>query len=103
MGGKPVTSAYKSEWPRPSSLPKQLVKPANWETWYDGEEEDIRLIDWGWSYPVNQTVKVLGQPMHLRPPETFFLQSFNYKHDLWRAGSVVQTLIPGAVFASFVS
>ncbi|RYP42012.1 hypothetical protein DL767_000643 [Monosporascus sp. MG133] len=93
MGGPPTVAKYKSSRPRPENLPKHLVKFANWELWYDNDQEDIRLIDWGWSFAVNQTVEQLGQPMNLRAPETFFLQSFDYRHDLWRAGCAIYALL----------
>ncbi|CAK7228718.1 hypothetical protein SEUCBS140593_007006 [Sporothrix eucalyptigena] len=56
------------------------------------KNEEVRFIDWGLSYPVGESVTVLEQPDSLRPPETFFGHTFTYKHDLWRAGSVIYSL-----------
>ncbi|CAK7213511.1 hypothetical protein SCUCBS95973_001818 [Sporothrix curviconia] len=77
VGGEPRTVAYhdKHNSPRPPGLPKQLVACATWDGWYFDPDEDIRLIDWGWSFPADETVKVLGQPDDLQAPETFFVHT----------------------------
>ena len=96
VGGEPPTAAYAAAYDdennaaRPAGLPEQLVACTAWDGWYFDTIEDIRLIDWGWSFAADKTVTVLGQPDNLRPPETFFGHSFTYKHDLWRAGCVVR-------------
>ncbi|KAL1889015.1 hypothetical protein Sste5346_009195 [Sporothrix stenoceras] len=92
MGGEPMTVPYESDAERPHSLPQQLIACTMFDDWYFDPSEDIRLIDWGWSFPVDETVTVLGQPSNLRPPETFFVHTFTYKQNLWRAGSVIYTL-----------
>jgi hypothetical protein len=90
MSGQPVTAMYESkELPQPPHLPKQLVKSADWGVWYDTYEEDIRLIDWGVAFPADKTLQSIAQPNDLKSPETFFVGSFDYRHDLWRAGCVV--------------
>lgn len=71
------------------SLPKHLVKAAPWDDWLDEDEEDIRIIDFGESFPKNTRVESLAQPGQLRVPETVFVGSFDYRVDLWRAGCVV--------------
>ncbi|ERT03330.1 CMGC/SRPK protein kinase [Sporothrix schenckii ATCC 58251] len=94
VGGEPPTAAYddNNNTARPAGLPEQLVACTAWDGWYVDTVEDIRLIDWGWSFAAGKTVTVLGQPNNLRPPETFFEHSFTCKHDLWRAGCVIYSL-----------
>ncbi|KIH86443.1 hypothetical protein SPBR_08349 [Sporothrix brasiliensis 5110] len=94
VGGEPPTAAYDDDnnAARPAGLPEQLVACTAWDGWYVDTAEDIRLIDWGWSFAAGKTVTVLGQPNNLRPPETFFGHSFTFKHDLWRAGCVIYSL-----------
>lgn len=90
LGGEPITANYVSTTvPRPAYIPKQIVKSANWALWYDSPEEDARIIDWGCAFPVTSTLTAIAQPSNLQSPETFFIGSFNYTHDLWRAGCVV--------------
>lgn len=91
-GGEPPTAAYDNHATRAAGLPERLVACTAWDGWYFDPIEDIRLIDWGWSFSVEDTVTVLGQPNNLRPAETFFGHSFTYKHDLWRAGCVIYAL-----------
>ncbi|KAL1852185.1 Autophagy protein 5 [Paecilomyces lecythidis] len=71
------------------SLPKHLVKAASWDDWLDEDEEDIRIIDFGESFPKNTRVESLAQPGQLRVPETVFVGSFDYRVDLWRVGCIV--------------
>lgn len=66
-----------------------------WLGWDDNEWEDIRLIDWGDSYAVDETQSELSEPITLRSPETFFLDFFDYRHDLWRTGCVVRVILRG--------
>lgn len=90
-GAEPYFGTWSSETPRSERLPGQIVKSATWYSWFDSTEEDIRIIDWGSSFPMGtSSVQRIGpQPLELRCPETFFLHSFNHKDDLWRAGYVV--------------
>ncbi|KAK3389780.1 hypothetical protein B0H63DRAFT_556881 [Podospora didyma] len=46
MGRKPVISEYKSEFPRPSNLPKQLIKSVDWSLWYLGPLPSHWLAKW---------------------------------------------------------
>ncbi|KAH6995625.1 kinase-like domain-containing protein [Ilyonectria sp. MPI-CAGE-AT-0026] len=89
---KPRIAPYTGEEPRSAHFPQQLVGSTMWLGWYDNEWEDIRLIDWGDSYPVDETRSELSEPITLRSPETFFLDFFDYRHDLWRAGCVIYEL-----------
>ncbi|KAK7429884.1 hypothetical protein QQZ08_003506 [Neonectria magnoliae] len=73
-------------------MPKQLVASARWPGWVDNAWEDICLVDWGESFPADKTRSNLAQPADLRPPETYFISSFDFRHDLWRAGSVIYKL-----------
>lgn len=75
-------------------FPKELVATSLWDLWEDGPAEDIRLIDWGEAFSVDTTVplKDVAQPLDLRAPETFFVGTFDRRHDLWRAGCVVSTV-----------
>ena len=78
--------------PLDNSLPKQLVKSADWETWVDEDEEDIRILDFGEAFLQGNEPKVLAQPGQLRVPELIFTDSFDYRVDLWRAGCMVSTM-----------
>ncbi|KAG8165946.1 hypothetical protein KVR01_004498 [Diaporthe batatas] len=79
----------KTSLPSPHA-PKELVATSRWGLWNDGPEEDIRFIDWGAAFPVDQTVsqEFMPQPIDLRAPETFFNGHLTCKIDLWRAGCV---------------
>lgn len=72
-------------------LPKQLVQIAKWEVWEDETVEDIRLVDLGSAFPVGETVTAesLAQPVDLRSPETFFIGKLDYRHDIWRIGTMI--------------
>lgn len=82
----PYTS---SRIPWSPELPKHLVQHTAWPGWYDNFDEDLRLIDLGLAFPADNVVTGIAQPRGLRSPETFFIGSFDYQHDLWRAGCVV--------------
>lgn len=90
LGGQPITATYTGQEALPASMPRMLVKTADWDMWTDRDEEDIRLLDWGLAFPVGQIVTTLPQPIDLRSPETFFCASIDSRHDLWRAGCVVR-------------
>jgi serine/threonine-protein kinase SRPK3 len=91
--GDPVTADYSNdEIPWSPELPKQLVQCTVWAGWYEAPNEELRLLDLGRAFPVGSTVKSVAQPRDVRSPETFFIGSFDYRHDLWRAGCVVCTL-----------
>ncbi|KAI1113555.1 kinase-like domain-containing protein [Nemania sp. NC0429] len=91
--GDPVTADYTCEQtPWSPKLPKHLVGCTIWPGWYELDEEDLRLIDMGDTFPVRDTVAKLAQPLDVRSPETFFIGSFDHQHDLWRAGCVIYSL-----------
>ncbi|QLI70571.1 uncharacterized protein G6M90_00g078460 [Metarhizium brunneum] len=56
--------------------------------------EDVRLVDWGESFPTSETATAthLAQPCDLKSPEAFFVGSIDYRHDLWRVGCMIYTL-----------
>lgn len=90
MGGQPVMARYiGKELPRPPHLPQQLVRTADWGMWYDYPSEHIRILDWGAAFSLSGRPTSISQPLGLRSPETFFISSFDYRHDLWKAGCVV--------------
>ncbi|KFX92765.1 hypothetical protein V490_05191 [Pseudogymnoascus sp. VKM F-3557] len=77
LGSQPVTAKYiGKDQPRSPHLPQQIVKTASWKMWYDCPSEHIRILDWGAAFPISD--KVTG--------------SFDYRHDLWKAGCVIFTL-----------
>lgn len=88
--GDVYVAKAKGSLPSPHA-PKELVATSRWGVWNDGPEEDIRFIDWGAAFPVNQTVtqEAMPQPIDLRAPETFFNGFLGREVDLWRAGCVV--------------
>ncbi|KAI0414055.1 kinase-like domain-containing protein [Xylaria grammica] len=90
---EPDTADYTSDQiPWSPELPKHLVGCTLWPDWYEAPYEDLRLIDLGEAFPVDSTVASLAQPRDVRAPETFFIGSFDYRHDLWRAGCVIYSL-----------
>ena len=99
LGGEPEVIEYCGPEPRPKNLPAQLIHEAYWTNWIELPEESIRLIDFGESFPSNNTVSPLrlAQPLPIRAPETHFLESIDYRHDLWRAGCVVRSSRPNCV------
>ncbi|RDK36420.1 kinase-like protein [Aspergillus phoenicis ATCC 13157] len=82
--------------PLDDSLPKQLVKSADWEAWVDEDEEDIRILDFGEAFIQGNEPKVLAQPGQLRVPELIFTNCFDYRVDLWRAGCMIHAFIFGS-------
>ncbi|KFZ12237.1 hypothetical protein V502_07207 [Pseudogymnoascus sp. VKM F-4520 (FW-2644)] len=85
LGGEPVTAKYISkELPRPPHLPQHLVRTADWGMWYDYPSEHIRILDWGAAFPLSDRPTSISQPLGLRSPETVFIGSFDYRHDLWK-------------------
>lgn len=92
LGGDPTIAPYEGPEPRSPHLPAQVVASADWAAWFEHPVEDIRLIDWGESFPADETRSVVAQPVNMRSPETFFVESFDSRHDLWRAGCVVSLL-----------
>ncbi|KAI9163856.1 Serine/threonine-protein kinase AFC1 [Paramyrothecium foliicola] len=84
---------YKGPESKPSNLPANIFQNANWDGWFDSVVEEVRLIDWGASFSKDTTCNELPQPRDLRAPETFFIGSFDYTHDLWRAGTVIYDLV----------
>ncbi|EFY84785.1 hypothetical protein MAC_09188 [Metarhizium acridum CQMa 102] len=95
-GGDPIVAEYTGTEPLPSYLPKHVVAATSWNGWYDYAEEDVRLVDWGEFFLTSETATAasLAQPLDLRSPETFFVGSIDYHHDLWRAGCVTQVIGP---------
>ena len=89
LGGEAVVAEYESTQPRSRHLPVHVVRSASCSGWFDRPWEDIALIDWGESFSTEEVRRTLAQPVDLRSPETFFVESFNYRHDLWRTGCVV--------------
>lgn len=75
-------------------LPAQLVKNAGWDDWIDEDEEDIRLIDLGEAFAKGTEPARLAQPAGLEAPETIFMDRFDHKVDLWRAGCTVRLRSP---------
>lgn len=74
------------------SLPKHLVEAAKWDDWIDEDDEDIRIFNFSESFPVDSKLQKLAQPSQLRAPETFFMDYFDCRIDLWRVGCVVRFL-----------
>lgn len=75
--------------PLPQGYPAQLVGVAAWIDWFDEDEEELRLINLEESFLCCEQVTELAQPSNLRVPETFFIQSLDYRVDLWRIGATV--------------
>ncbi|KAJ9223810.1 hypothetical protein DTO169C6_3924 [Paecilomyces variotii] len=79
--------------PLDKSLPKYLVKAAEWVDWVDEDEEDIRILDFGEAFLQGNEPGKLAQPGQLRAPETIFTEYFDYRVDLWRAGLMIYSFI----------
>ncbi|KAG4436787.1 hypothetical protein IFR05_007721 [Cadophora sp. M221] len=90
--GTPVTEvlARVDGQPLEPGVPKQLVKKAFWDNWIDEDDEDIRLIDFGEAFTQGSSPDRLAQPPDMRAPETIFMDHFDCRLDLWRAGITVR-------------
>jgi serine/threonine-protein kinase SRPK3 len=77
--------------PLDKGVPRQLVRAAGWNTWAEEDEEDLRIFDLGETFLKGAEPEKLAQPPHLKAPETIFMDSFDSRHDLWRAGIMVRT------------
>ena len=73
-------------------VPKYLIKSATWEHWLEECDfpVDIRLIDLGETFHQNAVPERIAQPFGLQAPETFSINGFDYRLDLWRAGLLVR-------------
>ena len=74
-------------------IPNQLVKSVEWTGWPDEDDEDdedIRIIDLGEAFTQDAIPEKLAQPGGLQVPETIFIDRFDYRLDLWRAGLIVR-------------
>jgi serine/threonine-protein kinase SRPK3 len=80
--------------PVDKGLPNQLVRAASWDSWFDEDDEDIRIIDMGETFLQGSEPPKLAQPGPLRAPETIFTDNFDYRIDLWRAGLMVRLCHP---------
>jgi hypothetical protein len=91
LGGEPVTAPYVAHpgQTRPARLPAQLVKAADWGGWRETPREDVRLLDWGETRPIEMTWRGIALPVDMRSPEGMLVGYIDYRHDLWRAGVVV--------------
>ncbi|PQE05326.1 serine threonine kinase AGC family protein [Rutstroemia sp. NJR-2017a BVV2] len=105
LGGNPVTATYiNKQIPRTPHLPLQLVKSTEWSMWVYGPTEDIRIIDWGLSFPVKETLNPENHTGDLRSPEGFFIHSIDSRQDLWQAGCAVYSLFtPFLTVSNYVS
>ncbi|KAK3296451.1 kinase-like domain-containing protein [Chaetomium fimeti] len=79
--------------PLAPGLPEQLVQEARWDDWSDEDEEDIRLIDLGESFPHATPPAKLAEPWGLQSPEGIFTGKFDHRVDLWRAGCTIYFLV----------
>ncbi|KAL4945101.1 hypothetical protein BDV06DRAFT_219633 [Aspergillus oleicola] len=83
--------------PLAEGLPRQIVKATDWEEWIEEDEEDIRLLDLGEAFlQSDRPITKLAQPGNLRVPETVFVERFDYRVDLYRAGCVIHALVFGS-------
>ncbi|OGM49926.1 hypothetical protein ABOM_001472 [Aspergillus bombycis] len=76
-------------------LPKHIVKATEWDEWIDEDDEDLRILDFGEAFLQGDEPRALAQPGPLRVPETIFLQCFDHRVDLWRAGCMIYAFIFG--------
>ncbi|KAL4967430.1 kinase-like protein [Aspergillus stella-maris] len=82
--------------PLAPGLPSQIVKATRWEEWFEEDLEDIRILDFGEAFlQSDQPITKLAQPAQLRIPETFFVERFDHRVDLYRAGYVLYALVRG--------
>lgn len=93
----PVEVARTGGRPLDDSTPKEVVPHVQWMEWIHDDGEDIRLIDWAQAFKHGMEPESLAQPAELKAPETILSDHFDYRVDLWRAGSIVSApvkLIP---------
>jgi hypothetical protein len=76
--------------PLSPGIPEQLVERAGWDDWFDEDDEDVRLIDFGESFPHDAPRAHLSEPGWLQTPERIFTGRFDHRVDLWRAGCTVR-------------
>ena len=80
--------------PLPTGIPTEVVESAEWPGWPLDEDKhadkNIRLIDLGEAFHRRNIPQKLAQPWGLQAPEMFFGDKFDYRQDLWRAGSIVR-------------
>lgn len=86
-----VTLARVDGQPLGSSMPTRLVGKAGWDDWFEEDEEDIRLIDWGEAFVHGAAPDKIAQPRGLEAPEIIFTGHFDHRVDLWRAGCTVRS------------
>jgi hypothetical protein len=79
--------------PLSPGMPEQLVAKANWDTWVDEDEEDVRIIDFGEAFAHGAEPADLAEPGDLQAPENIFTGRFDYRVDLWRAGCTVSCFL----------
>ena len=75
-------------------VPKQIVGTAQWPGWYEDEdrldEGDLRILEFGASFPRANPPEKLFEPSSLQVPESIFTDSVDHRVDLWRAGVTVR-------------
>ncbi|KAH6880070.1 kinase-like domain-containing protein [Thelonectria olida] len=92
--GQPDQVPYCGEEPKSPHLPKHLVSRASFSGWGEDGWEDIRIVDWHGSFPVDEPRcgKDVPQNRSLFSPENFFASTLGPKHDFWGAGCVIYYL-----------
>ncbi|OXV09564.1 hypothetical protein Egran_02672, partial [Elaphomyces granulatus] len=70
---------------------------AEWDNWTDEDVENLRIIDLGESFLQGAEPTKLAQPGPLQAPETIFMEHFDHRVDLWRAGCVIYSFILGEI------
>lgn len=102
--GPPETEqlARRDGKPVGKGLPSQLIKATGWEdNWIDEDDEDIQVFDFGEAFLKGAEPEKLPQPSHLKAPETIFMDSYDSRHDLWRAGIMLGTIMTSSDWGLF--
>jgi serine/threonine-protein kinase SRPK3 len=76
--------------PLEPSLPVYLVRPTSYPVDLSLLGGQIKIIDFGESFPNNDAPTTLHTPLCVRAPEVIFEEKLDYRVDLWSAGCMVR-------------
>jgi serine/threonine-protein kinase SRPK3 len=74
--------------PLEANMPAYLVGPASYPVNLSLPQQ-IKIIDFGESFPSTDVPETINTPICLRAPEVLFEDKLDYRVDLWSAGCLV--------------
>jgi serine/threonine-protein kinase SRPK3 len=86
----PITGAVtrKDGGPLEANMPPYLVMATSYPV-DPSLTQQIKIIDFGESFPSTDIPGTQNTPLYLRAPEAFFKDKLDYRVDLWSAGCLV--------------